>query len=299
MVYRKYEISNVGTLLDKARFYSRYEQIFSSGIDIEPGEQFYEEIPKGLIKICREHNIKLSGRLLEVYKYDPNLVTHAFSIECSHLSKEDIKVILLANTYRGNPVGYFVMLVNDYHYNVKSLLKYFDYLSGYEALEINGYYGGAMRELVDYARMAKAMSAKFEKYPKNFLTVHKITARNYNRLKQHFDEVSFSQRYKKRYEKEIDGYTFIYPKHTQEIKDEAVQQGNCVASYISDVINGNCDILFMRKSNTPDKSLVTIEVKNNKVVQAKGKYNREVTPSESLIIEQYNEYLAKSKDGEK
>ena len=290
MVYGKYDISNVGTLLDKARSYSRYEQIFSSGIDIEPHARFTEEIPRGLIKICRENNIRLNETLLEVYKYDPNIVVTAFSVECNHLDKEAIKNILLSNVYRRNPVGYFMMLVKDYNYNVKSLIKYFDYLSGYEALEINGY-GGAARELLDYARMAKAMSHKYEKYPKNFLTVHKITARNYNRLKQHFDEVAFNQRYKQEYEKEIDGYKFIYPRHTQEIKDEAVQQGNCVASYIADVINGRCDIMFMRKANKEDQSLVTIEVKHNKVVQAKGRYNREVTPTEAAVITKFNAHL--------
>ena len=155
-----------------------------------------------------------------------------------------------------------------------------------------------MGEIKDYARMARAMSHKFEKYPKNFLTVHKITSRNYNRLKEKYDEIAFKNRFDNRLEKKIDDYVFIYPKATAEIKDEAVQQGNCVASYISGVIDGKCDILFMRKVDEPEQSLVTIEVRKNKVVQAKGKFNRDVTQREAEIIDKYNQYLIRSAKGD-
>lgn len=297
MVFDRYGVTNVGTLLDKAKYYSRYEQIFSSGVDVERGENIHGEIPKGLIKLCREHNLKLSRLLVSMYEYDPNLLIHAFSIECNHLTKEDVKKVILGGAYIHNPeLSVFVILVKDYHYNVKSLLKYIDYLHGYEGIELSGY-SGVVREIFDYARMARDMSNKFEKYPKNFLTVHQITSRNYNRLKRQFNELAFQERYNARFERKVDDYVFIYPKETQDIKNEAVQQGNCVASYIEDVIAGKCDILFMRKAVTPDISLVTIEVRQNRIVQAKGKYNRDVTGSELEIIKKYNTYLANLQKG--
>ncbi|WP_262743874.1 PcfJ domain-containing protein, partial [Clostridioides difficile] len=39
---------------------------------------------------------------------------------------------------------------------------------------------------------------------------------------------------------------------------------NCVSSYIQNVIDGKCHILFMRKKDNLSKSLVTIEVKKAK-----------------------------------
>ena len=293
---RNYGITNIGTLLQRAKLYGRYEQIFSSGLEIERGELIQGEIPKGLMKVCKQYQIPLNNNLLFVYRLNPDMVTHLFSVDCLFLEKKDIKTLLVYNVYRGEP-GTFTTLVKDYNYNPKALLKYIDYLIGYEAMDLTGWHN-VLGEILDYARMARAMSHKFEKYPKNFLTVHKITSRNYNRLKQHYDEMAFKARYEKELEKKIDDYVFIYPKQTNDIRDEAVQQGNCVASYINGVIEGRCHILFMRRADSPEQSLVTIEVRGNKVVQAKGRYNRETTVAENAIIEQYNNYLKRRKEGD-
>ena len=119
---RNRDISNIGTLLQRAKNYSRYEQIFSSGLELERGEMIHEEIPRGLAKICKEHNLKLSNIFLQAYKRDPNMMTHLFSVDCLFLSKEDVKTILTYNAY-AYEVGTFECLVRDYKYNPKSLLK--------------------------------------------------------------------------------------------------------------------------------------------------------------------------------
>ena len=145
-----------------------------------------------------------------------------------------------------------------------------------------------MRELYDYARMMKTISNKFEKYPRNFLTTHKIACRNYNRLKKEFSEEIFRSRIKTGYECSYKDYQFIYPKSTQEIKDEAVQQNNCVASYIDNVIDGKCHIMFLRKKDNPKDSLVTLEIRENKIVQAKRHFNEPVTEEDQKAIDYWN-----------
>lgn len=105
----------------------------------------------------------------------------------------------------------------------------------------------------------------------------------------------FDKRIDKTLEYTCDGYKFLYPTSTQDIKDEAVQQNNCVASYIQNVLDGNCHILFMRRAETPEQSLVTVEVKSGEVVQAKGKFNRDLTPEEQTIIDKYNKRLERTK----
>ena len=94
----------------------------------------------------------------------------------------------------------------------------------------------------------------------------------------------------------IDKYCFIYPNSTQDIKDEAVQQNNCVASYIDKVLDGDYHIIFMRNIKAPDKSLVTLEIVNEKVVQAKRRFNNDITDEDELAIKQWeNLYAIKSK----
>ena len=81
---------------------------------------------------------------------------------------------------------------------------------------------------------------------------------------------------------------FIYPNCTQDIKDEAVQQNNCVASYIDRVIDGNCHVMFLRKKDNPEKSLVTIEIRHNRIVQAKRRFNDPVNKEEQEAIDYWN-----------
>ena len=91
-------------------------------------------------------------------------------------------------------------------------------------------------------------------------------------------------------EKSFGEYAFIYPKCVQDIKDEAVSQNNCVASYIQRVLDGECHILFLRKKDSLDKSLVTIEVRNNKIVQAKRRFNYPVSSEEQDVIDKWDKW---------
>lgn len=298
-------ITNVGTLLKRATAYSSYEQFFSSGLILRENIHFtFNQIPKGLIKICKQNTLELNDAIIYAYKSYPDIFTYIFSEEYDFISPAD-KIKLLTGRYYLNCIinkkdfcsdsNYpkfrrtpdLIRLIWKYGYNTKSLMNYINYLSGYEGIEPYD----AADELYDYAVIAKKISNKYEKYPKNFLTTHRITIRNYNRLQELFDEEQFKGKSDYSLEKKIDDIVFIYPRSTKEIKDEASQQCNCVASYIKRVINGECHILFMRKELMPLNSLVTIEVRDHKVVQAKGKFNRDITEYERTIIEKYNKYL--------
>lgn len=210
-------------------------------------------------------------------------------MELNSLRVADLITLFLERIPEGRN---FKTLITEYNYNPKSLVTYIDNLMTYEALEG---LSNTLNELVDYCKMMSKISPKYDKYPKNFLTTHKIAARNYNRLKAYFDEQEFQKRINKSMEYSYDKYKIFYPESTQDIKDEAVQQNHCVASYIDRVIKGECDILFLRKKNEVDKSLVTIEVRDGKVVQARGKFNRDVSAEEQKIINKYNKKLERVK----
>lgn len=295
-------ITNVGSMLELAKRYAWMEQFFSSGIKITERFRYrFEDVPKGLLKICRQNGFTLEMPLYYAYMSDPDLCTFLFSQTYDFITKNDIKRLLTndndffgiyekGGTYRyswNRPVIF--MLIKEYNYNPKALFKYLDYLVGYEAIDN---VISLAREVQDYTSMASKLSAKYEKYPKNFLTVHRITSRNYSRLKQQFAEQDFKKRIDMDLERRFGDYKFIYPKEIQDIKDEAVQQGNCVASYIQRVIDGECHILFLRKADNEKQSLVTIEVKGGRVVQAKGRFNREITQEEKEVVAKYNNYLS-------
>lgn len=292
-----YRISNIGTILDKIPQYARYEQIFSAGIEDIIGRNFsyaINDIPKALIKLCKNHNIKLSNNFLKFYKQNPDAYQLAYKLEYISLDDYDIYYILNCSTDRYDRhirswiyESYFIKLLNEYGYTTKGLLNYLDYCKTFEAIDDVDY---LLRELFDYAKMMNQISPKFDKYPRHFLTTHKIANRNYNRLKKDFPEELFKKRINKDMEKTFGKYRFYYPNSTQDIKNESVQMNNCVSSYIDKVIDGDCHILFLRYKDTPNESLVTIEVRNNKIVQAFQKYNHPLTKEQKDIVERWNSW---------
>ena len=303
---RKYNlyISNVGTFLSMIPENAKYEQLFTAGFKADQIPSNFEyginDLPKSLIKIAKENHIELSNNLVNYWK--ENIDAHVIGFELSFMSLNNDDILKIyckeqrfgRSYFDSNFKSFFNIIINEYNYNAKSLLLYFDYLKTHEALENVGY---VIRELYDYIKMMTEISDKFEKYPRNFLTTHKIACRNYNRLKKEFEEANFKKQINKDYECSLGDYVFIYPESTQDIKDEAVQQSNCVASYIQDVIDGYCHILFLRKKNQEDKSLVTIEVDpvRNIIVQAKGKFNRDTTEKENKVIEAWNKKFSINK----
>lgn len=295
-------INNIGTILKRVKDFKNYEQFFAAGIeDIVDPKFGYKitDIPKALLKLCRDRHLNLSNTMLRFYMQSPDTYQLIFKLDYESLTDRDLQSVMLASVhvkeYYGEREWQYTWtsqpavphLVSKYGYSVQALMRYLDYLYTFEALTN---IQDVFRELNDYCTMMSAISPKFEKYPKHFLTTHRIASRNYNRLNQHFDEMKFKSRIKEQMEYTYGDYCFIYPKSPQEIKDEAVAQNNCVASYIKRVMEGECDILFMRYKHAPDQSLVTIEVRNGSIVQAKQHYNHPVSSSQQDAIDHWNRW---------
>lgn len=310
--YNNRGISNIGTILNRVPHFAQFEQIFSAGIEEIVSSKFsytIGDIPKGLIKLCQTHSITLSNTFLKFYKENPDAYLLAYNLMQEYVSLTDSDIYNLLShessikeyygertwDYRWVKISTFNKLMQDFNYNAKSLLMYIDNLKTYEAIDDMGY---LINEIYDYASMMHRISHKFDKYPKHFLTTHKIASRNYNRLKEQFVEEDFKKRIDDGMEKVFGDYCFIYPKCTQDIKDEAVQQNNCVASYIKKVIDGESHILFLRKKEQPDKSLVTIEVRNGKIVQALQRFNHPLTDEQKEVVDKWNKWYSKKNESE-
>lgn len=77
--------------------------------------------------------------------------------------------------------------------------------------------------------------------------------------------------------------------------DESKQQDNCVKSYTERYSKGKCDIYFMRKVDTPEKSLVTVEVRENKIVQKRIKGNDSTTAEQDKFLKKWEETVLNKK----
>ena len=136
-------------------------------------------------------------------------------------------------------------------------------------------------EYLDYIKMVKELGYDLSDrnilYPTNFLEEHDrlslqyeiINNPNLNKQIKSLSNILDFNIYE-------DSNYLIFPARSLEsMIEEGSSQHNCLRTYISKYSNGDCQIYFMRKKTSKDKSFVTIEVKNNKIVQARAKFNEE------------------------
>lgn len=146
-----------------------------------------------------------------------------------------------------------------------------------------------MVELRDYLDMCISMDIKPTLYSSYLKQTHDITSRNYEVKLTEEQAEMFENAYKdfKNYTTKDGKYSIIRPKNADDIKHEGSELNHCCSSYIGKVLRRNCLIIFLRKANKLDKSLVTIELSNKAIIQARGNSNRSITEEEHLAICEY------------
>ena len=88
----------------------------------------------------------------------------------------------------------------------------------------------------------------------------------------------------------INSKFIILPAYSlNELQEESTQQNNCVRTYAEKYAAGQCDIYFMRNIKKQDKSLVTVEVKNNRVVQSRIKNNKDPNEKQIKFLEKWEQ----------
>lgn len=137
------------------------------------------------------------------------------------------------------------------------------------------------RYLYDYASIMKELNFNIDKYPSSLKKVHDIAVMNKNALNQSvqsekFNKIVNDESYKGL---EMKGkvVSIVSPKEPNDVIKEGQSLSHCVASYVKDIANGLCKILFLRFTNAPEQSYMTIEVRGNEIKQFKGISNRRAT----------------------
>lgn len=144
-----------------------------------------------------------------------------------------------------------------------------------------------LSELRDYLSMCKQLGVKPTLYSSYLKQTHDITSRNYQIKVESEKEEIFSDRYKDFKPYKTDKYIIIAPKETKDLQEEGSRLNHCVASYIKRVIDGQCLIYFLRKQDKQEESLITLEVKDNAIVQVRGSHNRKPSDEERKALEQF------------
>lgn len=130
-------------------------------------------------------------------------------------------------------------------------------------------------EYLDYLRMAQTlqypMNNKRVLYPKNLKVAHDKVTKLYKVAKNEMIDKQIQERLQELNKNSYKNNKYIvYPAPSvASLIDESKQQNHCVKSYCEDYSLGYKDLYFMREVSNQDKSLVTIEVRNNKIIQAR------------------------------
>lgn len=151
----------------------------------------------------------------------------------------------------------------------------------------------------DYLRFAKfiGFDLKNNKYafPKNLKEEHDKLEKQYEIRNKELTNKAIIKRGKELSVNIYQNNKFIVlPAHNlKDLQDESKQQHNCVRTYAEKYADGRCDIYFMRDISNKDKSLVTVEVQENRIVQSRKKYNREPSENQMKFLRQWEKKVLK------
>ncbi|RKI66779.1 hypothetical protein D7V91_11810 [bacterium 1xD42-67] len=177
------------------------------------------------------------------------------------------------------------IMESEYNINLRRFIDYicFDlYRQGYGDVTDTFF-----QEYLDYLSMQKKFYGKVkEKYPEHFKTAHDVMALKTNLAKIAEQCQNFAEQAEmvKDLEFSAQGYSIVVPTEPRELADEGINLSHCVGDYIDRVASGECHILFLRRRNAPEQSLVTLQLSGRSICQAQGANRRAITQSERKFL---------------
>lgn len=241
---------------------------------------------------------KLYNLAAQYYEFKKGNFEDVFGVERSYLSfmvehnitYEELNVLKLIKIKDIDLVRYLSKLNN-----LTVLLKYckpYD-LMKYKIAKKDSFLYRDYLEIAD--KLKYNMNDKKVLYPENLKQSHD-SVQNLFEMKK--DKV-LNRQIKKRFNQlknnnYSDNKYCIFPvMNIEQLYDESAQQNNCVKTYAERIAKGSCDIYFMRLNESKDKSLVTIEVVDNKIVQKRTKNNEITTKNQDKFLKLWENKILK------
>lgn len=279
--------SNMGTFLVRLFDNIHLETYISADVKFDTSITVgYDFFDKDVRTILNKHNLPYNRTVEQFFANN-----HDIGKSMLHHIKdeEDFSSVFYGIAQNMRDIN---ILVDNYKYDVKTLFAYCkerNWTSGRNRW--NG--RDIISFLCDYARMAELVFPNgFDKYPKDLLDHHDGVTKLYEKEKIKFDDEKYTKLIDEKLEysaKEKNGFCVIYPKSTGDIQSEGRQLSHCVGSYVQSIISGHTIILFMRSKATPNESLVTVEIRDGRIAQSRGKFNRALSYDEKLFLTEYAE----------
>ena len=131
--------------------------------------------------------------------------------------------------------------------------------------------------LAECAKLGYDLTDKAVLFPKDLRTAHAHTMAQI-RYKENLDlETDYAEKrrpaMRKKYEWAAMGMIVVVPEHVSDLIAEGEKQHNCVGGYMERVAKGQTDVVFIRKDEAPEKSYITMEIHDGKIIQARTKDN--------------------------
>jgi len=212
----------------------------------------------------------------------------------------DIKIKALQSFFKvGNYYDFQILILKeDTIFDIENLSKLAKLLEqGYSAVRLNNYAREIMIEeglskdefltyLIDSLRMSRTGDLEFKLYGKRLKERHDELMTKYALVK---DEAINDKILEVHNTTEInqygEEYLAIVPSSVHDFEEEGKNQKHCVLSYIESAANRETLIVFVRRKSELKKSYITLEIQNNRIVQARKFANIAVNNEEKKYLE--------------
>ena len=200
----------------------------------------------------------------------------------------------------GDVKNWIPTLVEKYSLDFKSLINYlfFDlYTQG-----INYIDESILQLYEDTLNMQTLMydGKVRDKYPKHLKEAHDKVTLVYNLNQEYFDHQIAIKLHNecKNLEYKDENYCIVTPEDSSELINEGISLHHCVGSYVEKVNKGKTSILFLRRTEAPDESLITIEYQDGSIKQVRGLCERLMNNKEREFFEKWVKKFKIEVDGE-
>lgn len=253
---------------------------------------FYKRfgVPKSFLKFMQDNNVSYKElMLLQLFQKDDKKLFQRYRYT---------NINYLRFLVKNNVLDDFLVAGIELNFDNMRLIKD---ISKYVPLKKLVQYKKGLQHLniyKDYLEMAKKLSynykSKKDLFPRNLIARHD---KMQNKIKVEEDMNTQFKAYIRylelsKYTYSDDKYIIFPAPSIDSMKDEGNQQGNCVGyMYLDRYINGETEIFFARKLEDVAKSFITLEYKNNRVIQKElPHHNRNFTTEQNTFIDKWLGY---------
>lgn len=181
------------------------------------------------------------------------------------------------------------------HWGVYIIMKYVQLK---KAIAYTAKQGSTISIYADYLRDCEKLhmdlTSKSVLYPKNLGRLH---VELQSQIKHQANEIA-RKKWQKRYMECVEKYSYadddycvIVPSDIRDLIREGKDMHNCVGGYIDRVVAGDTDVVYIRRRAASEESFGTMEIYEGKIIQARGKYNKELPEDAKEFVERFKKNM--------